>query len=278
MIDVRTNLIRAAGRMRPNPALPYLRVPAQWNCQGEGIAIGLIDTGCDVHAADLSGARLEVKSFAGAEPPAEAVGHATHSVTLLLGQGRRRIRGITPDAQVLLANVVGCDGRASVQAVAGALEWLLSRHVPIVAMPFGGGPQLEVARLIEHGSKTGTLFFAAAGNRYPEAVLFPASHASVLAVGAADDRGKLLPECCRYPRLDLVAPGWRVASIIQGQVVRRRSGTSVACAVAAGVGALAMSAGVLTKGQVCREKVCAALCAPSFQTPAGRSGHNKVVS
>jgi subtilisin family serine protease len=227
----------------------------------------LIDTGCDQRLPDLRGAHLVVKSFAGAAGQAETLSHGTYSVTLLLGQARHKIRGMIPDARLLVANVVGREASARAQAVTGALDWMLSGGAQIVAMPLGSVDADDaIARRIDCGSEAGVLFFAAAGNRHPNAVLFPASHVSTLAVGAAGPAGNLLPECCRHPQLDLVAPGWRVPAVVRGQVVRRRSGTSVACVVAAGVGALAMSAGALPEGSACPARALAVLCAPAVRS------------
>lgn len=80
--------------------------------------------------------------------------------------------------------------------------------------------------------------FAAAGNRGPELMLYPASARNVLAVtGAGPDEG-VLDECYAGSAVDLVAPG--VARCpLDGYAMR---GSSVAAVIAAGTHALALEA------------------------------------
>jgi hypothetical protein len=91
------------------------------------------------------------------------------------------------------------------------------------------------------------VYFAAAGNDFPRPILFPARHSATIAVGAASDDGVLLPQCCREPQLDLVAPGHQLAGLAHENRIEQRSGSSFACVIAAGVAALALSA-VSTSG------------------------------
>ena len=58
-------------------------------------------------------------------------------------------------------------------------------------------------------------------------------------------QGNLLNECCRQPRLDLVAPGWKMQAPISRRLVSWRGGSSIACVLAAGLAILALSSGVL---------------------------------
>jgi subtilisin len=112
----------------------------------------------------------------------------------------------------------------------------------IVAIPLGNNKRYKkIERLIEKGYRKGTLFMAAAGNWHPMPVSFPARYPSVIAVGAADNFGKILPDCSRWPRLDLLAPGWRIFAPIDAKSVRSVNGSSIACIIAAGAAALVLT-------------------------------------
>jgi subtilisin family serine protease len=224
--------------------------------EGEGVAAGLLDTRIDQTSPDLAGADLTIRNFTSGRKLAEQRrDHGTHSAAMLVGQGKARVRGLAPRARLLVAEVVESDGVATPEAVAAALDWLMEAGARIVALPLGGtDDRADIDESIARGHAGGAVYFAAAGNCHPDPVTFPARHPFAIAVGATDRRGALLAECCRRPRLDLTAPGFEIASAVRGRMIRRRSGSSVACVLAAGVAALAVSSGALG-GRVSREEV-----------------------
>jgi len=228
---------------------------------GRGVVVGLLDSSFDVQIPDLDGADLVTGDFICSENGKTGmVEHGTHSVATLIGQGHHQIRGIVPQSRLLVAKVVGPDGIANPRAVVEAIDWLISSGSEIIIIPLGESIERdEIIQQLEHGSECGVVFFAAAGNDYPEPLLFPARHPLAVAVGAADLQGNLLPECSRLPRLDLVAPGLNIAAPIRGRVIQRRRGTSVACVVAAGLATLALSAKVIPLEEMCRMSVLSAL-------------------
>lgn len=265
--DVLRRFSRESSR-RPCGGL-MLCMEEEWRRRsGRGICVGLLDGAVHTGTPDLQGAELVAKSFVASQQPHSRVAeHGSHSAAILVGQGCHTIRGIAPRIRLLVASVFDANGVASPQSVAEAIHWVVSSAAQIVVLPLGqhtGHPHISQA--IERGSLgNGVLFFAAAGNRHPEPILFPARHPLAIAVGAADVKGNLLPECCRLPRLDLIAPGWNVYAPIGAHAIRRRSGSSVACVVAAGVAALALSAGVSSAPATGRSAMLAVLRRGSSQ-------------
>jgi subtilisin family serine protease len=219
---------------------------------GRGITAGLLDTGIDMRVPDIIGANLTVRDFAVSEDcSAELMEHGTHSVTTLIGQGNRIIRGIAPKMDLLLAKVVGPDGIADPCAVLNAIDWVVSSGACIVIIPLGDSLEHKnISYRIKYHVDRGIAFFAAAGNNYPAPLLFPACLPYVIAVGAIDFKGKILPECNRLPRLDLLAPGFEIAAPISNNSVSLRGGSSVACVVAAGIAALALSSKAYLKEKI----------------------------
>ncbi len=231
-----------------NEAAPLVQWMEEWySAAGQGVVAGLLDTSFDEQIPDLVGADLVIRNFAAsAEENLYLAEHGTYSVTILIGQGRHQIRGIAPRACLFIAKVVGTDGVATPRAVIEAIDWLVSSGVQIIVLPLGDPIEREeISQLIEKVYEYGVVVFAAAGNGHPDPLIFPARHPLAIAVGAADAHGNLLPECSRLPRLDLVAPGWKIPAPIRGRVIRRRSGSSVACVIAAGTAILALSAGAI---------------------------------
>jgi subtilisin family serine protease len=239
---------------------------------GRGVSVGLLDSEIAPGVRDLERADVVVRVIPnevrnrdrperGATLPGESrfLEHGTHSATLLAGQGQSAIRGLTPNARLLLASVVESSGVASSSACARAIRWLVSAGAHVIAIPLGDGTERDdMSREIDAADRAGVIVFAAAGNCHPSPLAFPARHAAAIAVGAADDGGTLLIESSRAPRLDLIAPGHAIAALVRDGVIGRRRGTSVACVIAAGVAALALSAGAVA-GKVGRRSLLATL-------------------
>jgi subtilisin family serine protease len=229
--------------------LPLLKWKEEWRQnEGKGVIIGLLDSKYNIDIPDLIGADIFAKDFTGSNNlNPEICKHGSHSVTVLMGQARRDIRGIIPRASLLVGEVVGPANIAEPQAVAQAIDWLVSSNVQIIISPLGSSTDyIEISKQIEKASNHGVIFFAAAGNAYPAHLSFPARHPFSIAVGASDQQGNLLPECSRYPRLDVIAPGLEIPALLHNQVIHRRSGSSVASVITAGVAALAFCAGELS--------------------------------
>jgi subtilisin family serine protease len=258
MIDAFLALPRCPPWTQPSP---YLRFEEAWQRNaGSGAAIGLLDTSFDTQIPDLEGADLHARNFTGSPVGPSAEEHGSHSVSLLVGQGRRQIRGIVPKARLYVATVVADDGIARPGAVADAIDWLSCRGARIVIAPLGDAAEdQQIAQAITSAASRKSVFFAAAGNTHPAPLLFPAMHPLAIAVGAADSHLNLLSDCCRQPRLDLIAPGWDIAALVRHEMICRRSGSSVACVVAGAIAALAFSAGAIEEDSFSRTRVLKAL-------------------
>ncbi len=244
MIDA-CSYIRYFASLIPNkeqPA-PLLQYSLENYPTGEGINIGLIESSVNTQIPDLDIANFSIRNFAEHVPKINPITeHGTHSASILIGQGKQYIRGITPEAHLLIANVIGLDGVAKPSAIERALRWLVSKNVDIIAIPLGCNKRhSKIELLIEKGYEHGIIFIAAAGNWHPMPLSFPACHPKTIAVGAADYSGKILPDCSRWPRLDLLAPGWKIFAPVNADAVRSTNGSSVACVIAAGAAALALT-------------------------------------
>jgi subtilisin family serine protease len=244
MIDA-CSYIRYFASLIPNKeqTAPLLKYSREKYPTCEGITIGLIESSVNTQIPDLDTSNFSIRSFAEHVPKTNPITeHGTHSASILIGQGKQYIRGIAPEAHLLIASVIGPNGVAKPKAIERALKWLISKNVDIVAIPLGDDkrhPRIEF--LLEKGYENDIIFVAAAGNWHPMPLSFPACHPKTIAVGAADYSGKILPDCSRWPRLDLLAPGWRIFAPVNADSVRSTSGSSVACVIAAGAAALALT-------------------------------------
>lgn len=267
MIDALAPL-RCLSRAAPHGAAAprAIRWRTAWaGTEGEGIAIGLLDAPFDEGHPDLAGADVARKDFATAAPAASH-SHGTCSVTTLLGQGRRLVRGIVPRASLRVASVVGPGGIASDLAVARAIEWLTAEGVRLVMIPLGGARANRTVRAaIRRAADAGTICFAAYGNAVSARGLFPAREPAAISVAGADDCGALgfaLPAA--HPP-DLIAPGWNIPVALGRTHSARVSGSSLATVLAGGLAARAVAAAAAAaapaSGKLCREALLALLLA-----------------
>jgi hypothetical protein len=192
--------------------------------------LGIIDGGVARHPS-LTGP-VEQRGFARGAPAAN--GHATAVASLAVGAGR--LKGAAPGGSLLVADVYGQDpAGGNAMTLVRALGWMLTRRVPVVAMPLAGPPNPLVASAIMRARQRGLYVIAPVGNGGPAApAAYPAAYPTVIAVTGVDRRNRILIEAGRGPRIDYVAPGADMvaANIAGGQMPVR--GTSFAVPLVAG--------------------------------------------
>jgi serine protease AprX len=162
-------------------------------------------------------------------------GHASHGF----------YRGLAPDADLVLVQVQGEDGRIGNAAIARALDWLRwagpEFGLRVASLSLGGEPvtalrgnvvDQAVASLVE----TGVSVVVAAGNDGVRRLVPPATAPAATTVGGLDDRNTLDPEAralwhSNYGesgggggKPELVAPSlWVVAPILPGSDLAREA-------------------------------------------------------
>ena len=197
--------------------------------RGFGRTIALVDGLPDLATEELIGANLSVRVWGGATTPDS---HTTFAASVLVG----RQHGLAPRARLLVAAVTADDGSIAPCDVAAAIEWAVEAGAQIVVIPLGDHrSHADVSAAVDFAIARGVVIVAAAGNAHPHPLLFPARLPGVIAVGACDERGELLDDCCRAPRLDLVMPALRILAATAPGREAERSGTSVAAALAGGL-------------------------------------------
>jgi subtilisin family serine protease len=206
---------------------------------GHGIRIALLDSGIYWEHPVFQGAAVRVRDFTGRGDLDDPTGHGTASASLLVGQVQGGFEGLAPRSEMLFARVLGAGDRDStIRAVVKALRWAVERGAHIIVLPFGTRRHsIRVARAVAWARRADVTILAAAGNRGPEELCFPAWLDEVVAVTGVDAVGHALPQCCSLERADLGAPGDDV-SAIGPRGLARLHGSSPAAVLAAGVEAL----------------------------------------
>lgn len=182
-------------------------------------------------------------------------GHGTHVAGIIAGSGAAsggRYRGLAPNAKLWVVKVLGRDGSGTLTALKSALEWLRGKPVDVVCMALGF-KEPSALPLVEPSiralASSGVMIVAAAGNDgLIGAVNYPARLPPVYAITAVDRFGLLAPfSSMGTPfemKPDFAALGVDVISTVPtyGSLVApgqsyyaALSGTSMACAAAAGI-------------------------------------------
>lgn len=258
---------------------------------GEGITIGVLDTGM-AHHPDLAGKVLCFRDFVGKRNLMyDNNGHGTHVCGILCGSGRLsagKYRGMAPGARLVVGKVLDEKGDGSTESMLEGLDWILQVRekygIRILNISVGIG-NLEEERkeralqeMIDRVWDRGILVVCAAGNKGPgdDTISGLGASSRVLTVGCHDGvffkygarscesysgRGKP-GSGIRKP--DIVAPGTDIISCNSGYYRRNgktrdayvaKSGTSMATPVVSGAAALAMQKYPELTNERCKQKL-----------------------
>ena len=236
-------------------ALTRINAPrAQAFSTGEGVRIGVVDSGVDAAHPDLA-ARLAMNRDFVASGPARGAAAEPHgtAVAAVIGADAQNgigMVGVAPGASLVGLRACwqqGASGRCSSFSLARALNFAILQKIPVLNLSLGGPPDPLLEELIAEAIARGTVIVAAWGEQGGAA--FPASVPGVIGAGAGG----------------VPAPQVDVLSAAPGGGYGYFSGSSVATAHVTGVAALMLALNpAMTPDQVARALRDAAAA------PAGR--------
>lgn len=233
--------------------------PTSWNngFTGDGIDIGIIDSGIQTTHPDLNGAIVQSRNLVtGTTDGSDLLGHGTHIAGIIAAQNNAiGYKGIAFDANLYNAKIRNdLNGQMTTDAVLSALDWLMdpnedgntSDHVDIINMSFGSYTYNSTfEQYVNNATNLGILLVAASGNDglggpldAEDKVMYPARYANVVAVGMTDGSHLLASASNRGNSLDVVAPGVNIYSTFPTNGYQAQTGTSMASPYVAGLLAL----------------------------------------
>lgn len=235
---------------------------------GQGIMIGVLDTGIDASHGEFTGKVIHFREFdkdgqVVGENARDAGTHGTHVSSIAAG----RMCGAAPDADLAVAAVLTTPDAQDrlfgyLKQIAAGMDWLVQhpfrpgrRGVDVVNASLGGsGYHDYLEQPVLNGLAAGISMIAAIGNDGRRGAGFhgsPGNYRTTLSVGASDfndvtadfsDWQLSGPDGrIQYPVPNLSAPGVDVVAAIPGNRYARMSGTSMATPLVTGISARRMS-------------------------------------
>lgn len=222
-----------------------IEAPSAWkHSLGQGIKVGIIDTGIDLEHPDLKDNIKEAHSVVDGTSADDDNGHGTHVAGIIAALDNDiGVVGVAPKAEIYSVKAFDSRGRGRVSDIIDALNWCVKKKVHVVNMSFGfSANSRALERAIRAAHRHNIIMVAAAGNSGGrDSVLYPAKYSQVIAVSASDRQDKAANFSSRGPEVNIIAPGVNIASTYLEQDYKNLSGTSMACPHVAGACALLMA-------------------------------------
>jgi subtilisin family serine protease len=225
-------------------SVPRIQAPQVWEAgfRGEGIKIGIVDTGIDPTHADFAGRVAAMTSLVGGNGTDDN-GHGTHVASIAAGTGAAsggKYRGVAPAANLYVAKVLDAQGGGMMSGVMAGIEWAVDQEVHVINLSLGSSGPCDgtdaLSTLCDQAvQQHGVVICTAAGNAGPgvSTVGSPGCARWVITIGAVDDADKVTNFSSRGPtadgrvKPDIVFPG-------AGIVAAQAQGTALGSVVAPG--------------------------------------------
>ncbi|WP_164491780.1 S8 family peptidase [Staphylospora marina] len=211
--------------------------PKRWN-QGQGIRVGVLDTGIDLNHPNLaSNIKGGINIISPSRPPQDDNGHGTHIAGIIGAYAQHAgLLGVAPRVSLYAIKVLDGSGTGSMIHLIKGIEWAISRKLHILNISISGGKRIPPAlsQAISAAVRRGILVVAAAGNSgqpsgYGDTVEVPARLPQVISVAAVDKRNRR-EWYSGTGKVDIAAPGSKILSTYSGGRYAYLSGTSMATA------------------------------------------------
>jgi type VII secretion-associated serine protease mycosin len=212
---------------------------------GQGVIVGVIDTGVDGGHPDLAGRLLpgiDLSFFQRPDALEDLDGHGTAMAGLIAANGQAV--GIAPDATILPVRHTAAGAVGDARRQAQGIEWAVDNGATVLCLAFAHprpNPVLEQA--IRYALAHDVVVVAGVGNTPDsEGLVYPAAYDGVIGAAAVDRNGNHADFSIVSSAADLAAPAVDIMSLearnIDPTGYTRGGGTSDATAIIAGVAAL----------------------------------------
>lgn len=227
--------------------------PLEWKeTMGEGIRVGIIDTGiCTTHP-DLVGRIAGGACFAGGMSAdiEDSNGHGTHVAGIVAAERNGKgVVGVAPKADLYIAKAFDKSGKTDYRAIEKSVLWLAECGVDVINMSFSSSfTSSRYSTLVRYAHRRGITMICAAGNEGMNGgntIGYPASFAETIAVSAVDINKNIADFNSRGSAAEISAAGIDIYSTYLDNGYALLSGTSMATPIITGAVALLQAKGRL---------------------------------
>jgi len=219
---------------------------------GEGVTVGIVDTGVDSTHPDLTGVVVAGKDSwsPGQDGQTDPVGHGTAMASLVAGHGHgadgsEGVLGVAPGAKILSYGAwrPGDEKYDDADLLKG-IRWLIESEADVILLAYGGGTSnTQEEALINEALDKGIPVVSGTGNAYAGALAvgFPGLYPGVALAGCSNRDGDYSDVGLPSPDIIIAAPCEEVVSASIEGGYNSISGSSKSAAVVAGLYALIKS-------------------------------------
>lgn len=211
---------------------------------GEGVTIGLVDSGTDPAHQDLEGAIEGGQNFGEDLPDNGKGGTGTADAAILAGRGHGEnagVLGVAPGATIVPAEI-SATGPQQGPAIVEAIEFLIKQDVDIIAVGLTTPDDEKLRVVTQQAAKKGIPVVASAGNDSTGAAGYPVGSKGTVNVVGSDKEGAAVPSDVPVPGADeavtVAAPSQDLPMAGTGEEYTTGSSPSFAVAIVAGTMAL----------------------------------------
>ncbi|MGE7603385.1 S8 family serine peptidase [Peribacillus sp. NPDC097675] len=208
--------------------------------------VAVVDTGVDNTLADLEDAvRMDLgKNFINKQANAlDDNGHGTHVSGVIAAKSNNgySMQGINPYAKILPVKVLDSYGSGDMEKIALGIKYAADHGAKVINLSLGGGYSRTIEYALKYASEKNVMIVAASGNDGVEEMSYPATSKYVISVGATNALDLVSDYSSFGAKLDIVAPGTAIPSLVPNGNVTYMDGTSMATPHVAAVTALLVS-------------------------------------
>lgn len=231
---------------------------AELGMRGAGVKVAVLDSGIALNTPGINTKLVAYKDFLPSQPPLPDHGTQTASVITSEYDMATGLRGVAPDAQLIVARVCYLSSCDSV-AARKALVWAVEEGAQVISMSFGGPADSMMNAAISIAVSKGVVIVSAAGNNGCQTIApwgmnrfckqgviseqYSGSYTipGLISAGAIDQTKGRASFSSWGPNLDLMAPGVNTVTYDPVGVTNGFGGTSASTPLIAGVAALVLS-------------------------------------